>query len=279
MADTTPLFTNDLSLPGMTTVQETFENEFLHVGYPSSVKRSAQILGTATDSGNTDNTSLLRKGLLMSYNRNGNLWAPWTPYTPNATTNNYYQSIDGVLQESLDLTGGGNRFGPVVTRGQMMTNRLIVAGKTTWGIDDSPYRYLVARQLAPGIVIDDLSFAPQNAIIYVDDDTAGAFALTDFPNGTTFVFTGANAVALTLPAPLPGLEYTFLSYGTADVVLTGATAGDIKSTTAADDTITLTEIGASVTILGVTTASSPAHHWITHNINPTAATNRVTVAT
>lgn len=275
-----PRFVSDYALPGQEAVLETFENEFRYATYPSHVSRGELLLASATDSGNTPNTSLLRKGLLMSKNRNTGTWSPWTPYSPNAATNNYNQSIDGILDTTIDLTGGGNRFVPICTRCHAKVDGLIIAGSSSVGIRSSAYRYLASRQLAPNILLDSLDFALHNNLVYVDDDTEGAFDLLKYPNGTTFVFTGANTVSLTLPAPLPGLEYTFLEWGAGDIVLTAATADTlIAPGDAAADSITLTDVGDGCKLLGITTAATPTHQWLVATHNPAAASTSLTIAT
>ncbi len=273
-----PLFVDDYNIPGMESEVFTFENEFLLAGYPSYYNRSAVLLGASTDSGNTGNTSFLRKGLLLSLDRSTNIYAPWTPYTPNATTNNLRQSIDGILPISLDMSSAEDRVVPVLTMGRVMTDRLIVPTTSTVGLSSNAYRYLVGRQLGGGIEFDSPQYGLHQNLVYVNDDTEGAFDLEDYPNGTHFIVSGANAVALTLPAPLPGLQYTFSTFGAADIVLTGATAGDIVGPgDAALDTATLSDIGDSLTLLGITTADTPTHKWLAIP-SPVAASSSVAFA-
>lgn len=271
MSQLSPLFTTHRLAPGMGNAVETFENEFLYATYPPPVKEPSMLLPTALDSGNTPNTRLLRRGLLMAKNRVTGKWAPWTPYTPNATTNNYFQSVDGILDETVDMTGDFDREVPIVKMARLRTDRLIVPGTTAIGLHNSPYRYLAARSMAKWLELDGNDLWMHENIVYVNDDTEGAFVLTNYPNNSHFIFSGANAVALTLPAPLPGLEYKFTTLAaTADVTLTAATAGDIIGATAADDLITLTDLNDSCVLKGITIAG-PAHKWLMES-SPTVAT-------
>ena len=269
---TVPLHRELYGIPGMDAAVETFENEFLLDDMHHVLKRGALLDKDSTDSGNTGNTSFLRKGLLLGYDRANDIWGPWTPHTPNSTTNNYFHTIDGILAHSVDLTNlTADRLISVVTMGRVQTDRLVVAGDSTIGLRNSAYRFMAGRQLNPNILFDSMDYALTQGVVYIDDDTAGAPTLTNYQNGTTFVFTGANAVTLTLPAPVPGLQYTFKTYGTGDITINAATAGDIVGVSAADDTITLTNIEDCVTIMGITTAATPTHKWVVTGATPVAA--------
>ena len=276
MAGTVPLYQELHQLPGMTAAVETFENEFLVEGMPYNYRSSCLLDGTSTDAGNTDNTSLLRKGLLMSYDRNSKKWGPWTYYTPNDATNNYRQTVDGVLAISVDVTGSTDRAVPIVTKGFVMAERLIVPGTTanggSFGLAGSALRYAVGQVMTPALVLDNLDYGREGGLIYVDDDDV-ATSFDDYPNGSTFVYTGANAVTnQALPTPVPGRKISIFSHGDATLSFLSPVDNSIYHGGTNGNTLTLTDEGDSVTLVGIQTASTPTYGYAVVNASVTGAT-------
>lgn len=274
MPGTVPLFRDNYSIPGMTAAVETFENEFLLSGFPYKDDAGCILDGDSTDAGNTNFTSVLRKGLLMSLDRATNEWKPWAPFTQNAAAAaNYAQSIDGILSVTIDVSGGStNRIVPITRIGRVMADRLVIPGTEAIGLAGHALRYLIGRQLAPNLLLDDPTYSLSNCLAYFDDDlTAGDVNLLNYPNGTTFVFSGGNGITQPLPAALPGLQFTFVSRGDQDVVLTAPADNSIYSMNETGNTLTLSDEGDCITLVGVQTAAD-TYVWLATNVTPASDT-------
>lgn len=273
-----PIYRDEWHLPGQQALVETFENEFLLDGPYHRWDYAGIIDGTSTDAAVTDNTSFLRKGMLMSLDRSTNKWKPWSPVSRNSLTAIYYnQSVDGILGHSLDLSSGSNdRNGPILRIGRVRADRLITAGISALGLDGNAYRYLVGRQLAPTIQLDNPDYVLSNSMAYINDlDADPLMDLTKYPNGTHFICDG-NAFTFTLPAPLPGWEMSFTSMGDGDIVFTSAGASQFYGHNVIGNTLTVTDEGATFTLLGVTlsgTIGSPTNVWALINSTPATATD------
>lgn len=262
----TPLFRDSYGLTGQDALVETFENEFLLDGYYHREDAAAILDGDSLDYGNTGNTGLLRKGLLMSLDRATNQWKPWLPFVPNTVAAiNYAQTVDGILSKTIDLTGNtSDRQCPILRIGRVRADRLAISHATegvALGLTGNDYRYLVGRQMAPNIMMDNLDYVAQKPIVYVTGlDSDPAMDAANYPNGTRFLFAGGSTAPFTLPAPLPGLEYHFTTLGDSDIVITSAGANQIYMNNDIVNTLTASDEGASLSILGVE-LSAGTHVW------------------
>lgn len=212
---------------------------------------------TATDSGNSGNTSVLRPGLLMArLDASGN----WVPYSYGA--NDGSQVAAGVLVQEvnmLDYTTGSaaaRLANVIVIKGKLKVNALL-------NLDQQARNQLAHR----GFDFDDGKFQHPNCIDRLVAKTAD-YTITAADHGTTFTNYGAaGAVNFTLPTIATGLKFDFLVLANQNVTVTSAAGDDIViiNDLQADSVAFSTSsqiIGARLSVECITLPGTTTKRWV-----------------
>ncbi len=243
-------------VPGQGAAVMTAEREIFAQGFESyrSIFKSATIVGTARDAGNTP-TTLLRPGLLLGKITATGKYKEWL-----ATGTDGSQDIAGILWKDLraqdfDANNVDRVFTVVQGLGVMQASQLLVQGVALVGATDE---YLARRQLADaGFYLDDDPMGwlagKGNRISY---ETGTSDTLTAAQNGMTLFYDNAAAVAVTLPAIKPGLEYVIIRAANEELVVSSPTADNIiVGNDLSADSVTFTttgeQIGATVRVKSI----------------------------
>ena len=255
-------FPHQSRLPGITAARETVEAQVWFGRYDQQKFHAGVLDSTITDAGNTgDATTRLRPGLLLAQaDSDENLYA-WSPYSTTAGLNR----IAGVLTRHVDMLDRGSaidRYSDLVMYGgNLKTESIIVPGDDPGGFSANSYRNLVRQQLKERFVLDDDVFGnyASEKLVFV---TGTTHTLTEKDNNTTLSFLGAANTTITLPDPIPGLEFRFANLDpdqtvTLDTSATG-TFNSIKGGPAADTYTILADQHEVVTVRSVVTAPTPA---------------------
>jgi hypothetical protein len=241
--------------PGQGAAVFTNDREIVAVGYDNlCLFKSAVISSAARDAGSTP-TTVLRPGLLLGKVTSSGEFEEWDADASDGT-----QNIAGINRTDitvLDQYGTAvDRVPPsVYQRGVFMASQLLIQGSALVGHADE---FLARRQLwNAGCVLDDDMFGylagggSRVALV-----TGTADTLTAAENGTTLFYNNVAAVAVTLPAIQPGLEYEIVR--TADeelVVSSGEGDNIIMGNDLSADSVTFTtageQIGARVKVRSV----------------------------
>jgi hypothetical protein len=241
--------------PGQGAAVFTNDREIVAVGYDNlCLFKSVVISSAARDAGSTP-TTVLRPGLLLGKVTSSGEFEEWDADASDGT-----QNIAGINRTDitvLDQYGTAvDRVPPsVYQRGVFMASQLLIQGSALVGHADE---FLARRQLwNAGCVLDDDMFGylagggSRVALV-----TGTADTLTAAENGTTLFYNNAAAVAVTLPAIQPGLEYEIVR--TADeelVVSSGEGDNIIMGNDLSADSVTFTtageQIGARVKVRSV----------------------------
>jgi hypothetical protein len=241
--------------PGQGAAVFTTDREIVAVGYDNlCLFKSVVISSAARDAGSTP-TTVLRPGLLLGKVTSSGEFEEWDADASDGT-----QNIAGINRTDitvLDQYGTAvDRVPPsVYQRGVFMASQLLIQGSALVGHADE---FLARRQLwNAGCVLDDDMFGylagggSRVALV-----TGTADTLTAAENGTTLFYNNAAAVAVTLPAIQPGLEYEIVR--TADeelVVSSGEGDNIIMGNDLSADSVTFTtageQIGARVKVRSV----------------------------
>jgi hypothetical protein len=241
--------------PGQGAAVFTTDREIVAVGYDNlCLFKSVVISSAARDAGSTP-TTVLRPGLLLGKVTSSGEFEEWDADASDGT-----QNIAGINRTDitvLDQYGTAvDRVPPsVYQRGVFMASQLLIQGSALVGHADE---FLARRQLwNAGCVLDDDMFGylagggSRVALV-----TGTADTITAAENGTTLFYNNAAAVAVTLPAIQPGLEYEIVR--TADeelVVSSGEGDNIIMGNDLSADSVTFTtageQIGARVKVRSV----------------------------
>jgi hypothetical protein len=205
--------------------------------------QSGVISGAARDAGNTP-TTVLRPGLLLGKVTSTGEFKEWNPDGTDGS-----EWLAGVLDMELraqdfDATDQDRVCRVLVGRAPLKARKLLIEGTVLVGDTDE---YQARRELAKaGFVLDD---DPQNFLSglhqrIVRVTGAGAYVVTASQNGSLIIFSNAAAVAITLPALIPGLEFDLLREGDEEIVVSSAAGDDIiVGNDLAADSITFTTAG------------------------------------
>jgi hypothetical protein len=142
---------------GQTTLEETLEHSLTSVtwnrphGLVSSANR--QIVGTARDAGHTNYTDILRVGLLLTKNADGD-FTHW-----GGVTSLDVDLIEGVLLVAMKMQRQGvnqNRFmGHIMLGGFIKVNGIVIPGTAAAGIVGHAREDQIRRQMHYSFVFDD----------------------------------------------------------------------------------------------------------------------------
>lgn len=239
-----PIGFGGFGLPGVTTSITSDENNPWFGREVQNIYSHGVLDGDSVDAGNTVNTSVLRAGMALGRIASNGQLAPWSPTATNGT-----QYLYGYLGLPIDCnpTGAGtpaNRaIGLVLVGGQVDPTKILVAGEADYDItDDNELLWvLMAQSNNRFMYANYFDFPARSAGVQSYDaiDTTGAATLTAADTHKNFLMDYAGAMAVTVPAPLPGLQFTFYNM--------------------VDQNVVVTTTGANQAI-GVTTAASGASH-------------------
>lgn len=236
-------------MPGTLAALEAVENQFW-LGFVEQhwFLPGCPIDGAARDAGNTV-TDVLRAGLLMGQVTSSKKFKEWSP---TATDGSQY--IYGPLAHDLKMTAGGtnyDRVGVIMVRGQASSKRIIVPGVAAEGISGTAREYQIAIELSKRIILDEHLLLNDGKTVALP----ASVTLTGLDHGGLFTDVGAGgATTIVLPAPQPGLQFSFLSTTAHDRIIAPAGADNVVGTGGADlDTVTLEDIGDYVQFTGIST--------------------------
>jgi hypothetical protein len=208
--------------------------------------QSAVISGTARDDANTNQTHLLRPGLLLGKLTSTGEYEEWDADVATGT-----QNIAGVLDCEMRMTdyeaaNQDRMFRVLVGRAPLKSRRLLIQGAAFIGHVDE---FLARRQLhAAGFVLDDDPFgylAGQGSRVSLE--TATTDSLTASQNGMTLFYNNAASVTVTLPAAQPGLEFEVVRTADEEFIVVSPTADNvIVGNDLSADGVTLTTAGEQI---------------------------------
>lgn len=247
--------------PGFGAAAYTSEREILWGGSDLQIgilRRNSIISGAARDAGNTP-TTLLRRGLLLGKVDSTGELEEWDADASDGT-----QNIVAVLDISLkaqdfDANNTDRAFATLV-RAPLIAAQLLIQGSAFVGHADE---FLARRQLvAMGCVLDDDMqgfLAGRGDRVESNADTSDT--LTASQNGMTLFYSNAAAVAVTLPAIKPGLQYDLIRTADEEFVVASAEGDNIViGNDLSADSVTFTtageQIGAHVRVKSVYVATT-----------------------
>lgn len=255
--------------PGVTEVFETIESQVWISGPNGQHQRleaqNKSIDSTVTDSGNTDKTTTLRGGNVLSIKASdGNGYL----YDPDA--NDGTQLAVGVLPHAVDMLRNGTATDRFVT---WMRGGILKVGEL-FGLD----YHARAVMLRSGFHFD--SHSPDGAA-FLSRHRKRQLHATDYTvvaadNGDLFVATAA--ATFTLPTKANGLKFEFLMIADANMIIASAGSADdiVADGDAGADTLTFStsshKIGSRVEVECVYVDTSGTLKWIAKNLGGTAMT-------
>jgi len=247
--------------PGLGAAAYTTEREILWGGSDLQIgilRRNSIISGAARDAGNTS-TTLLRRGLLLGKVDSTGELEEWDADASDGT-----QNIVSVLDISLkaqdfDANNTDRAFATLV-RAPLIAAQLLIQGSALVGHTDE---FLARRQLvAMGCVLDDdMQGFLAGRGDRVESNADASDTLTASQNGMTLFYSNAAAVAVTLPAIKPGLQYDLIRTADEEFVV-ASSEGDniIMGNDLSADSVTFTtageQIGAHVRVKSVYVGTS-----------------------
>lgn len=264
------------ALPGLSSAVENAERVFLWGKHEQVLFRSAVLLSTATDKGNTPTTTL-RAGLVLAQLSTGK----WSPYDADASDGS--ELAMGVLAtevKMLDLSGtAADHLGVVVVGGpvkggQLLYNAPVASASTLSGADQQ----IRAQFQGRFVFDDDLVGNPYPWKHTVSK--AADYTVVAGDNGTVFeAITGA--VTFTLPALLDsasnpvckGMRFKFFNSVDANMVISRAGSDTmICKNNAAAVTVTFSTSSAKIGACADVYTNAAGTKWIVEVNGDTTAT-------
>ncbi len=263
------------ALPGLQTAVENAERMFLWGKHEQVLFRSAVILSTSTDKGNTATTTL-RAGLVLAQLSTGK----WVPYDVDAT--NGSQVAMGVLAQDvkmLSLDGAvADRGGVVIVAGpvkggQLLYNAPVASASTLSGLDPMGRAHLKGRFVFDDDLVGN-SFPWKQGV-----SKAASYTVVVADNGT--IFEASAAATFTLPALLDansnpvckGVWFKFVN--TADTDMAIARAGSdtmICKNNAAAVSVTFSTANQKIGSVATVYTNAAGTKWIVEVNSDTTAT-------
>lgn len=195
-----------------------------------------------TDEGNTSYTHIIRPGLALGLRTTDNKLVAWNPYAITGE-----QRLFGFFcgQQNMQYLGAAadRLLGYIIVKGNLYTGRLLIPGETTYGIVDKTYEFLLREQMIGRFHLDDFMHGQHSWKEYSIAAATTALTVTTKMNRNIFVTDSALAAdcTLTLPAPVPGLEFGFVhtsTTATTELILDGPATGEFWIAGAAANTLT-----------------------------------------
>jgi hypothetical protein len=223
------LFDGAFGTPGIRDLLETTENQFWVGRYELQEWAGEVVDGSATDTGNTSQTSDLRAGLLLGKVTSGADEGKVKQWNPAATDGT--EDIYGVLPYMLNTDFRGStldRKTGIMVGGLVDATKLLIPGQTALGIAGNANEFLIRNQMVGSgrfkfykdfVSIDQGSW--RNVVAKTAD-----YTVTTSDIGTLFTNRGAaGAVNFTLPAtPYKGFRVGFYAVADQNLVVTAGTA-------------------------------------------------------
>jgi hypothetical protein len=235
-------------VPGIQAERTTVEAQLYFGRWEQQSWAGGVIEAGALDAGHTDQLSQLRPGLCMGTIAATGKLTEWNPYANDGS-----HILSGFLNHHIDLDLYGtpqDRYSNLLFySGNVKAGSIIVpsvALNNPGEFDGNEWEWLIREQLKHRFVFDDDIFGEYTAPKTIEDATAALEIFAEDTNTLVSNQGSALALALTLPDPLPGLNFSVLQIGTAGVgrVIT------VDATGAGNDFIDGTEdLGADSTIL------------------------------
>ena len=229
-------FTGAYGLPSIQTALETVENVFWWGRFEQEAFVGSVVIGSARDTGNSGDTTVLRPGLLLGKITASGKLKEWNPTGTDGS-----QHIYGVLGYSQKMTRLGSNadrwLGWVYCWGFLKADRILIPGEPNFGISGNANEHIIRKQLGNRFTFSDqLEGNNFGGVRNVVAKTAD-YQVTDADHDTLFTTRGTvGSVNFTLPAtPLAGLHYKFMNCAANNMVITSGTA---------DQLVTWNDIGA-----------------------------------
>jgi hypothetical protein len=220
-------FSGGFSLPGIQAALETIERTFYWGPLSQQTFQAMVIEGAARDTGNTNQTDVLRPGLPLGKLTTGDKLTDWDPTATDGSEKLYGFLV--MSQKMQRLGSNADRFvGWVQVAGNIKAQHVIIPGQTSYGIGGVANEHLMRAQgYGRFLFDDDLQGNAHGGWKTVTAKTA-AYTVLEADNNTLFTNKGdADAIVFTLPtAAERGLRYGF--YVAADQSLT-VTAGTVDT--------------------------------------------------
>lgn len=229
--------------PGQGSAVLTAEREIVPAGFDQQALFSSEVISGTTRDGSAVQ---LRPGLLLGrLDASPNELEQWDADASTGT-----QNIVGVLWKELRATDfdGNNTdraFTVLVGRCPLMAATLLIEGTALVG---HSHEYLARRQLrAAGFQLDDDPFGYKAGAARFATVTDASDTLTADENGSTIFYSNAAAVAVTLPALKPGLEFWLHRTADEEFVVASAAGDDIIiGNDLSADSVTFTTAGEQI---------------------------------
>ena len=212
---------------------------------------AARISGAARDAGHTNNTTVLRGGLLMGKITSSNMWKEWNPSGTDGS-----QWLRGVLMQAVDTQRYGSNQNRLVGRvaqfGAFKVAKLLIPGESTYGIVGKDLEFMVRNGCADRFRLDDFNVGEVRQCTITADTTL------DYTYHDAIIDNvgAAGAVNLTLPTPRRGFRLRFLQAAGQNIVLASSASNEFipaSGTPATSVTLSSTVYGISE-LLGYSTS-------------------------
>lgn len=277
------------AIPGIEAIRQTVEANITWGRWEQQVIMPVVIDGAARDAGNTDDTTILRPGLLMGRVTASNKFQQWN--NQPAVANFGVEYPTGILlydQKMQYLGANKDRWvGYLLVAGNVKASAVQDPVESSAGIAGIGNEYLIRGSFGGRLLFDDDFGAPHSGgvgglgghqhgflgfrnIVDVSDLHATAYTATLGQSGTLFHNYGiTDNFTLTLPIPVPGVTYGFLSCGGVsaeeNTILVNTAAGDelIAFNDKAADSVAFSTagdiIGGCYLFIGITDGTTPKY--------------------
>lgn len=209
-------------------------------------EKHAEYVGVVLDKDTVDSantpTTQLRTGLALGIITATGQWTHWNPYATDGSN-----FLAGFLLDEIDLSYIGGvtkeRLHAAIVKGNIKADQVVIGGEASRGIAGTDYEFLLREQAHGRFLFDDDLGNLQTVKEYTVGAAVTALTVTTAMNKTHFVTDTALAadVTLTLPAPVPGLEFYFTHTSTTaatELILDGPATGEFWIGGAAANTLT-----------------------------------------
>jgi len=263
------------ALPGLQTAVENAERMFLWGKHEQVLYRSAIVLSTSTDKGNSPATTL-RSGLVLAQLSTGK----WVPYDGDASDGS--QVAAGILAQDLKMLGldgsVADRVGVVIVGGpvkggQLLYNAPVASASTLSGLDQQGRALLSKRFVFDDDLVGNL-FPWKQGI-----SKAASYTVVAADNGT--VFEASAAATFTLPALLDGssnpvckgMRFKFVNVADTDMVIARAGSDTmICKNNAAAVSVTFSTSSQKIGAIATVYTNAAGTKWIVEVSGDTTAT-------
>lgn len=241
----------------------TQENQIWWGRIEQQLYASGIIAAATVDSGNTGYTTTLRRGLAMGVITASKKYTQWNPYATDGS-HRLVGFYDGPGQ-LMTLYGGATadrQAGDILVGGNLYADKLIIPGETTKGISGKAYEFLLREAMIGRFnIADDPTEGGYS--YWKTRELAASATATVKDHRTHFTNLGAaGAVTLTLPAPLPGLEFLVTVVAAQDIVLASTSTGQFLNGASSVNGDTLTAANReTIRVFGIRTAATPTYQY------------------